>query len=488
MASSLSPQAVLITYWLIILVLAAFALRMACSLLRMDMPTWKRAFVSVVLVTLLSYLTWDFTGYLILRSMNGVLLTIPEGYSFALWFREPIGLKWHIISHSPFLKYLPFIFAACVAGVLQLVVLQAQVTFRIGLFLFLLQWTATAVAGYIVALLFGVTLSSIGWSPPQQTVQTPPQQPQAQNTRRQRVARRTARRTRPSAMDKDKQPAEVAKDAKAQATATDTTAAAAAKLQLIEKDVAEKVKQSGEYLTTVGSSFKEYADSHLEEWKEMVAPYTEHLPESVQAWLDDNGWWWIFGISSLVALLWVRSMWRRLRKALRTSRRKGKKRLPKVIKRENLTRVGSGFTDEGPCRIVVKGMPARLRLVILSLGSQGGGSLSEEMADRVLDWISSGLAEVAVYDAPGVRIWPPLYSAGGFATALQTHVPIPEPKGMKSHWVELAGAVRMGRLVILVGLVLHTEEPSTLRLVKVKSDRWMDFLAVEKNPEMAGTR
>jgi hypothetical protein len=375
-----------------------------------------------------------------------------------------------------------------VAGVLQLVVLQAQVTFRIGLFLFLLQWTATAVAGYIVALLFGVTLSSIGWSPPQQTVQTQPQQPQAKDTRKQRPARRTARRTRPKPMDKGKQPTEVAKDAKEKAPTSDVTAAAKEKLQLIEKEAAERFKESKEYLSTVGASFKEYADSHLEEWKEMVAPYTEHLPEPVQAWLDDNGWWWIFGISSLIALLWVRSMVRRVRKALRTSRRKGKKRLPKVIQRENLARVSAGFTESGPCRIVVKGTPARLRLVILSLGSQGGGSLSEEMADRVLDWISSGLAEAAVYDAPGVRVWPPFYSASGFATALQSHVPIPEPKGMKSHWVELAGAVRMGRLVIHVGLVLHTEEPSTLRLVKVKSDRWMDFLAVEKNPEMAGTR
>jgi hypothetical protein len=491
MASSLSPQAVLIAYWLIILVVAAFSLRMACSLCRMDLPSWRRAFVSVVVVTFLAYLTWDFTCYLVLRSMDGVLLRVPPGYSFALWFREPIGLKWYIVSHSGFLKYLPFIFALCVAGVLQLVVLQAEVTFRFGLLIFLLQWFATAVAGYIVALLFGVTLSSIGWTPPQQTVAQAPPQPQAKGGRKQRIARTTGRRPRPGATAKGKQPAEVAKDAKGPGQAGDAAAGEPTSLQLIEREVGEAVKGSKEYLATAASNFKDYADPHLEEWKEMTAPYTRSLPESVQNFLDDQGWWWVLGFCTVVALLWVRSMWLRLRRAVRRSRKKGKKRrarVAKVIQRENLTRISSGFTEEGPRRVVVKGMAARLRLVVLSMGSQGGGGLSEEMADRVLDWISSGLAEVASFDTPGVRVWPPFYSEDGFATALQAHVPIPEPKGMKSHWVELAGAVRMGRLVIHVGLVLYVEEPSNLRFMKVKRERWLDFLAIEKTQATAGTR
>jgi hypothetical protein len=54
MASTLSPQVILIAFWLIILVLAAFFLRMACSLCRTDMPSWKRAFVSVLVVTFLA--------------------------------------------------------------------------------------------------------------------------------------------------------------------------------------------------------------------------------------------------------------------------------------------------------------------------------------------------------------------------------------------------------------------------------------------------
>src|SRR5947207_11554702 len=120
MASALSPQMVLIAYWAIVLVIAAFSLRMACSICRTDIPSWKRAFVSVVVVTFLAYLTFDFTCYLIMRSMDGVLLRVPPGYGYTQWFREPLGLKWYIVSHVGPVKYLPFIFGLCVAGVLQL--------------------------------------------------------------------------------------------------------------------------------------------------------------------------------------------------------------------------------------------------------------------------------------------------------------------------------------------------------------------------------
>jgi hypothetical protein len=139
----------------------------------------------------------------------------------------------------------------------------------------------------------------------------------------------------------------------------------------------------------------------------------------------------------------------------------------------------------GPQRIVVKGIPARLRLVVMSMGTKGGGGLSEEMSDRVLDWIKDGLSEVASHDAPGVRVWPPFYSADGFATALQTNVPAPTGKGTKSPWVILSGDVRIGKLLIYVGLLLHAEERSSLGFVKIKGDRWLDALAIEKTPASA---
>src|SRR5437763_3850444 len=160
----LQPQLILLAYWAVMLGLSAFLLRMACSLCQTDMPSWKRAVISTLIVSFLAYLTFDFTGYLILRSLKDVGLYVPPWYGYHLWFREPIALKWAVISLAGPLKYIPFVFALCVAGVLQVVVLQAQVTFRFGLLIFLMQWAATIAAGYVVGLLFGVALDKFGWA------------------------------------------------------------------------------------------------------------------------------------------------------------------------------------------------------------------------------------------------------------------------------------------------------------------------------------
>jgi hypothetical protein len=509
MATALSPQAVLLAYWLIILVVAAFSLRMACNLVRTDMPSWRRAFVSVVVVTFLAYLTFDFTCYLIMRSMDGVLLRVPPGYGYSLWFREPIGLKWHIVSHSGPVKYLPFVFALCVAGVLQLIVLQAQVTFRFGLLIFLMQWVATGVAGYILSLLFGVGLTAIGWTPPQQTVPQAPDSPYAKAPVNPyakpppSTSREGAKGTRPKTTakgkkdgktaapkGKDKKSTETAEGGKGQGTAGEKAEAPSASLHIIEDKVKGAVEESKDYLANAGGNLKTYADSHLEELKQITAPVTKHLPEPVQNFLDQGGWWWILGGLAVLALLWLRSMVRKLSSARRPARKKKGKRKKRAgaapaIQREELALIGEGFTETGPNRVVVKGVPAKLRLVVLSMGTKGGGGLSEDMADRVLDWIKDGLAAVASYDSPGVRVWPPYYSADGFATALPSFVPVPVGRGAKSHWVLLAGSVRMGRLIIHVGLLLYTEEASSLKFIKVKGERWLDTLAIEKTPASA---
>jgi hypothetical protein len=502
MAAALSPQVILIAFWLIIVVVAAFSLRMACSLCRVDMPSWRRSFVSVIVVTFLAYLTFDFTCYLIMRSMNGVLLQVPPGYGYSHWFREPIGLKWYIVSHVGPVKYLPIIFALCVAGVLQLIVLQAQVKFRFGLLIFLMQTAATVVAGYIVSLIFGVALTSIGWTPPQQTVEKGPDAAQAKAAAQVPTSPKGTKGTRPKATGmgtkdtkiakskgKDQKSTEAVEDGKGKQPAGDASAAAPSSLQMIQQEVKDAAEQSKDYLAHAGSNLKAYADSQLEELKEITAPVTKHLPEPVQNFLEQGGWWWILGGLTLLALLWLRSIIRKLSGARRPARKmKGKKKragaLP-AIQREELALIGEGFTEVGPNRVVVKGVPARLRLVVLSMGTKGGGGLSEDMADRVLDWIKDGLAAVASYDSPGVRVWPPYYSADGFATALPSFVPVPAGTGAKSHWVLLAGPVRMGRLIIHVGLLLFTEEANSLRFIKVKGERWLDALTIEKTPASA---
>jgi hypothetical protein len=492
---------VVIVYWLIIVVLSAFFLRMSCSLCRVGMPSWKRSFISVFVVTFLTYLVFDFTCYLVTRSLNDVFLVIPPGYSYGLWFREPIGLKWYIVSHAGPLRFVPIVFALCAAGVLQFIVLQADVTFRWGLFIVLLQWGATLLAAYIVSLVFGVALSSVGFTLQPTTAKKAGHAAQSQS----RQARTPGTKSKKGDSGKDKKGAE-STDATDQSSGPPTLELIEQQVEGVAQQSKEKAVEVGEELKSyaeahvskeqmaqAGENLKSYADSHLDELREATEPVTKHLPEPVQKFLNGNGWWWILGVIGFFALLWVRSMLHRLRMAVSSPRKKKKahkrrSRSAAVNLKEDLTNVGPGYTDPGPNEILVKGLPARLRLVVLSMGTSGGGGLSEEMADRVLDWIKRGLAEVAAYDQPGVRVWPTFYSLDGFAAGMQANLPLPEPKGMKSNWVLMAGTARMGKLLIHVGLALYAEEPNNLRMIKVRGERWLATLAVSKTRQRVGVR
>ena len=77
MSAALLTHLVVIAYWLVIIPMAAFFLRQACSICRANLPSWKRSMISVVVVTFLAYLAFDFTSYLVMRSLDGIALRVP---------------------------------------------------------------------------------------------------------------------------------------------------------------------------------------------------------------------------------------------------------------------------------------------------------------------------------------------------------------------------------------------------------------------------
>jgi hypothetical protein len=483
----LRPQTIILAYWLIIILLAAFFLRLACGLCRTALPSWRKSIFSVVFVTFMAYLTFDFSAYLLMRSLEGVGLQVPSWYSYNFWFREPIGLKLYIISHTGLFRYAPFVLALFAATVLQLIILQAEVKFGVSLLIVLMQCAATFVAGKIVALLFGLALVPPGAIQNQQaSAQTATGPPPAEQPPQAR--RRGARRARPARGQPAPAPPQVARAPEQPPVAPATPEPDS--LQIFPQDVKEAVVTSRAYLENAGQNLKDYADSHLDELKEDLAPYTKHLPQPVQNFLDKGGWWVVLGALAVIALMWVRSILSKLRRLGRRSKRKKKR--PKAIDpyklKENLAMIGDAQTEEGPTRLLVKGLPARLRLVILSLGNRSADGLNEEMADRILDWIKPGLAQIASGDYPRVRTWPPFYNADGFAAGFAKNVAIPEAKGTRSHWVLVAGQVKIGVSVINVGLAFYADEESTLRNLTVKRDRWLDVLSVEKADRLVGAR
>jgi hypothetical protein len=183
---------------------------------------------------------------------------------------------------------------------------------------------------------------------------------------------------------------------------------------------------------------------------------------------------------------------KKLRGAVRMGRKKRKKPRTKTIAinlKVKLAKIGEAMTEEGAARITVNGVPARLRLVILSLGKRNVGELHEEMSDRVLDWIKPGLAQVSARDYPAVRVWPPFFSPGGFSQSVAANVVFPQLAGERSPWVVVIGQVKMGQAVINVALGLHADEPHTMRIVKVLENQWLSILGVqEPRAQAAGRR
>ena len=111
MTIALHPQLIILAYWLVVILLGAFFLRQACSVCGAGMPTWRRSIVSVIIVTFLAYLAFDFASYMIMESMGGIFLYIPPWYGYNFWFRESLGLKLYIISQAGPLRFVPFILA-----------------------------------------------------------------------------------------------------------------------------------------------------------------------------------------------------------------------------------------------------------------------------------------------------------------------------------------------------------------------------------------
>jgi hypothetical protein len=494
MASMLSPQLILLVYWLMIVVIAAFCMRMASSLCQADIPSWPRAVISVVVVTFLAYVTADFSAYMIVRSMQDVVVQIPPGYGYNHWFREAFAFKWAVVSHAGPLRYLPFIFGLCVAGMLQVIVLQASITFRWGLAIFLLEVGATAVAGYLLSLVFGIALNAIGWTPPAVEVAPSSGQVQGQTGSKDTHAgagTKTAKYQGKTAGQKT--PGGVPSAAPQKGPDAKQPFASPNSLHETGQDGAGTTEQVTASVQDVLHNLKNYANSHLDDVKEEMAPVTRHLPEPIRDFLDGGGWWLVIGIVGIITLLWLRSTIRKLRGAVSAAlpRRKRKKPRTKVIAinlKVKLAKIGEAVTEEGPTRILVNGVPARLRLVVLSLGSRNAGTLTEEMADRVLDWIKPGLAAVSSGDYPTIRIWPPFFSAGGFASAVGANVLFPELVGEQSHWVVVVGQVKMGQAIVNVALGLHADEPNSMRILKVSGNQWLGILGVQEPRHAAMAR
>ncbi len=409
--------------------IAGFFLQVVCNMCGADAPSLRRASLISLLVAAAAFFTFDLIGYgIVLGTRDTVNLNLPPGYGYGNWLREPLYLKWHVMGLVPVLRYLPVAFALCLAATLYVLILKEP--FRNCAVILLVQWTLNVVAMAVLTFLLSVTVGFVGHS------LQPPTQPVADGS-----GLRGA-------------------------------------LADHHGEAGSFVKQMRGQLHALDENFGPY----LEPIKTACQPYTTYLPPVVQEFLDDGGWWLVLAALAVVAVLWLRALTRRLKRALFRRKKRGhKKRSQDLV--IDLDLVSDAFTDPGSHQITVRGQPGRLRLVVLSPSSSYVGDLLPEMAESLLDWLQPGLGDIVASDSPRVVVWPRYASAGRFDEMFPKLVQAPETKGRRSPWMLLSGAARLGRQTIFLGLAVYLDKTTFTREVRVEKDKWNEVLGVQKVTE-----
>jgi hypothetical protein len=199
--------------------------------------------------------------------------------------------------------------------------------------------------------------------------------------------------------------------------------------------------------------------------------FADGLPPQVQDFLDRGGWMAIGGIGAVLVVLFLGYA---LSRALR-----GRRQAPdrEAGLREDLAGYPPPPGKPGPRRLLVEGVPARIRLVVIApVGKQA--QVDAGKAEPLLAHVLHGLGDIARQDKPRVRIWPPQLSHQGFAVTFQRLTQKPDPDGRPSRWVLVAGQARVGQHYILLGMALWTDEKSSIGRRMLGPDEWTNVLRI----------
>ena len=134
---------------------------------------------------------------------------------------------------------------------------------------------------------------------------------------------------------------------------------------------------------------------------------------------------------------------------------------------------------EGP-QIFVQGVDARLRLVVVApVGKQQKPIRLDEVPELLNDFMR-GLSGFLQSDKPRVTVWPPQLSVAGFAPSFFRLVPPPDPPGSKSHWIRVAGPIKVAGVPYLLGLAFFSEEVTKIGQIQLETMEWNRHLEIER--------
>jgi hypothetical protein len=156
-------------------------------------------------------------------------------------------------------------------------------------------------------------------------------------------------------------------------------------------------------------------------------------------------------------------------------RKKAKPQTPSL--EEDLATYPPAPTSSGDRRLMVEGVPVRLRLVAIApAGKQS--EFDPEQLEATLEQILPGLGQVCKYDKPRVRVWPMQVSYEGFAKHFHRNTLVPHIEGGLSPWVVVAGRAKLGKNQVMVGLAMQAIKPTTVGRLTLEAHEWESKLRV----------
>ena len=147
---------------------------------------------------------------------------------------------------------------------------------------------------------------------------------------------------------------------------------------------------------------------------------------------------------------------------------------------ENLKDYPPAPANTSSRRLTLNGMPVRVRLVIVAPVGKQHANIGPDDVPEILDELFRGMPAVLKADKPRIKVWPPQLSVAGFAPTFHRLIKSPEAPGVKSRWVLVAGATKVGGKPLLLGMALHAEESNKLGLMTLEGQDWVDSLRVER--------
>ena len=426
-----------IFYWLAMFLIAMFVLVHVTGYFAGDTPgTFRKAALTTLLMFAAIYFTYDSSGYFLALLMQdpSAGIRLPPNYTYWDWMREPLALKWHVLGFIPIVRFVPVLLALCVGCVIQVVLWE--IPFNIALVVFLAQIFLDLMAMLVLSFVFRLGIGIYVWA----------------------AGRHVARQ----AIERYAEPAE--------------PGAMPAPLYHLRNRIDNLGPEQGSFWRRVNAGW-ESVNGHLQPLYDLLQPVTQHLPVPAQDFLNTGGWLVVLLGLTVLALYWPRV--HRGRKHY-VHRHKKLHDANGSQARDQLDLIGDAMTAPGRRQITIKGMPARLRLVVIAPASRQTGVIPPESHAELLDIILPGLREITTFDFPRLETWTDHHARDSFRSALEKNMKFPEAEGEPSRWLVLVGETSLPQGPVHVGMAVYTSEATTLRVIGVPSGHWGKVLGIRE--------